>query len=137
MKKITFVKYLPFLITLFCAVNFGFGQIVAWEMDPVSGSNTGDEVTVNATTLAGGLNMSTLRRGNGIEPSALLRAFSSNNFTLNGMQSDAISNNDYIQFEVSASSGYQVSLSTLGANFRRSSTGPKSFIWKYRWHYFY
>ena len=131
MKKITFVKYLPFLITLFCAVNFGFGQIVAWEMDPVSGSNTGDEVTVNATTLAGGLNMSTLRRGNGIEPSALLRAFSSNNFTLNGMQSDAISNNDYIQFEVSASSGYQVSLSTLDANFRRSSTGPKSFIWKY------
>ena len=103
MKKITFIKNLSLLATLFCAVNFGFGQtVVAWEMN----GNNGDEVSINATTLNANLNTSTLSRGNGINPTVLNNAFSSNNYTLNGTQSDASTNNDYLQFQISALSGY-------------------------------
>jgi hypothetical protein len=128
MKKITFIKNLSLLATLFCAVNFGFGQtVVAWEMN----GNNGDEVSINATTLNANLNTSTLSRGNGINPTVLNNAFSSNNYTLNGTQSDASTNNDYLQFQISALSGYQVSLSTLDVTLRRSNTGPNTYIWKY------
>jgi hypothetical protein len=130
-KNITSIQLLSLLVTLFFAVNVGFGQIIAWEMGPSVTPNLGNEITVDATTLDGNLSISTLSRGSGIDPSGLLRAFSSANFTANGTQADAITNNEYLQFEVSASIGYQVSLSTLDATFRRSSTGPNAFIWRY------
>jgi len=128
MKKNTHIKYSAFLIAFLSVISFGFGQIVAWEFN----GNTGDEVTVNATTLDANLNMSTLSRGSGIDPSTLVNSFSSNDFTTNGSQTDAIANNDFLEFQISASVGYKVSMSTLDANFRRSaSTGPISYIWKY------
>ncbi len=127
MKKITHIKSLTFLIACFCAVSFGYGQIVAWEMN----GNAGNEATVNATTLDGNLNTSALSRGSGVNPSTFANAFSSTSFTLNGTQVDAITNSDYLQFQVSASAGFQVSLSTLDATFRRSNTGPNTFLWRY------
>ncbi len=127
MKKITYIKPIAFLITLFCVVNFSFGQVVAWEMN----GNAGSEATVNASTIASNLNTSTLSRGIGLNVSTLGNAFSSTSFTNGGVQANAIANNEYLQFQVSASSGYQVSLSTLDATFRRSSTGPNTFIWRY------
>lgn len=122
MKKITFI------ITFLLTINFSFGQIVAWDMD----TNAGSEITVNATTQDANLITSTLSRGVGINPSGLGNAFSSNNFTTVGStQATAIANNDYLQFQVSASVGYEVSLSTLDVNFRRSGTGPNNFLWQY------
>ncbi|MCW5898163.1 MAG: T9SS type A sorting domain-containing protein [Flavobacteriales bacterium] len=43
----------------------------------------------------------------------------------------AQSGNKYLQFSITANTGWQVSLSTLDANFRRSSTGPNAFQWQY------
>tara|TARA_R110002049_G_scaffold46424_7_gene134941 strand:+ start:653 stop:3115 length:2463 start_codon:yes stop_codon:yes gene_type:complete len=127
MKKITYIKSFFFLIAFLSVVSFGFGQIVAWEMD----GNAGNEVTVNATTLDGNLNMSTLSRGSGLNPRSLGDAFSSSSFTVGGTQASALTDNDYLQFQISTISGYQVSLSTLDATFRRSGNGPNSFIWRY------
>ncbi len=121
------MKRITLILVLFLITNLNYGQIVSWEMN----GNSGNEATVNATTLDANLNTSTLSRGSGINPSNLANGFSSNNFTLNGTQSDALTNNDYLEFQTSATSGYQVSLSTLDANFRRSGTGPNSFIWRY------
>lgn len=115
------------LILLICSINFGYGQIVAWEMN----SNAGNEVTVNATTLDANLNTSVLSRGSGINPDALGNTFSSNNFSVGGTQANAITNDDFLQFQVSTASGYQVSLSTLDATLRRSNTAPNTYIWKY------
>lgn len=123
MKKITF------LLAMLLAFSYGYGQIVAWSM--VSPNTVGNEVTLNARTLNPNLNMSTLRRGAGIDPANLARAFSSDDYTVGGTQTDAINNDDYIEFDISAMSTYQVSLSTLDANFRRSGTGPDTFLWRY------
>ena len=128
MKKIfTLSKPSAFFIAFLCAISFGFGQVVAWEFN----GNNGDEVTVNATTINANLNMSTLSRGSGINPTTLNDAFSSNDFTLNGTQANALTNNDYLQFQVSTQTGYQVSLSTLDVTIRRSNTGSNAYIWRY------
>jgi hypothetical protein len=115
------------LLLLGFMVTAGWGQIVAWEMAGLSGN----EVSVDATTLASGLNTSTLIRGAGLNPASLSNGFSSNDFTANGTRTDAFTNNDYLQLQISSQSGYSFSLSTLDANFRRSSTGPNVFQWQY------
>lgn len=121
MKNITLI-----LVALF-TFNFVGGQIVAWDMN----GNSGNEATVNSTTLAPNLNPSIISRGAGLSPDVLSNAYSSDTFVAAGTQSDAITNNEYLEFQVSSTTGYQVSLTTLDAVFRRSSTGPQSFIWRY------
>ncbi len=120
MKKIT--------LLIFLLINhLSFSQITAWDTNGLSGS----EATFNATTQDPNLNISTLSRGSGINPNDVANTFSSDNFTLSNSQALAITNDDYLQFNISAVSGYKVSLSSLDVNFRRSSTGPNNFLWRY------
>lgn len=121
MKKITSI------LILLLAFSFGYGQIVAWDMQ----GNAGNEVTFDATTLDANLNTSTLSRGSGINPRILSNGFSSSAFTNGGTQTDAITNSDYLEFQISASTPYEVSLSTINSTFYRSSTGPNTFLWTY------
>ncbi|MBN2867525.1 MAG: T9SS type A sorting domain-containing protein [Flavobacteriaceae bacterium] len=117
-----------FTLLIFLLINhLSFSQITAWDTNGLSGN----EVTFNATTQDPNLNISTLSRGSGINPSNLANAFSSNNFTLSNSQALAIANDDYLEFNISAISGYKVSLSSLDVNFRRPSTGPDNFLWRY------
>ncbi|WP_370225893.1 T9SS type A sorting domain-containing protein [Mesoflavibacter sp.] len=117
-----------FTLLIFLLINhLSFTQITAWDTNGLSGN----EVTFNATTQDTNLNVSTLSRGSGISPSNLADAFSSNNFTLSNSQALAIANDDYLQFNISAVSGYKLSLSSLDVNFRRSNTGPDNFLWRY------
>ncbi|WP_417557394.1 T9SS type A sorting domain-containing protein [Mesoflavibacter zeaxanthinifaciens] len=120
MKKIT--------LLIFLLINhLSFSQITAWDTNGLSGS----EATFNATTQDPNLNISTLSRGSGINPNDVANTFSSDNFTLSNSQALAITNDDYLEFNISAVSGYKVSLSSLDVNFRRSSTGPDNFLWRY------
>ncbi|WP_407516040.1 hypothetical protein KFZ70_05760 [Tamlana fucoidanivorans] len=121
------MKKTTLLIVLILLFRLGFGQIVAWDMD----GNNGDEVTFQDTTHDLGLIISTLSRGSGLTPRQLTNAFSSGNFTVNGSQADALSNNDYLEFQISATNGYRVSLYTLDVNLRRTATGPEFFLWQY------
>ncbi|WP_203256475.1 T9SS type A sorting domain-containing protein [Hyunsoonleella ulvae] len=127
------MKKIILILTLILVANLSYGQIVAWSMvPPAQPTNTaGNEVTLDATTLDLNLNMSTLRRGSGINPSSLARSFSSSSYTAGGTITDAITNNEYIEFDISAAPTYQVSLSTLDVNFRRSNQGPTTFLWTY------
>ena len=103
-----------------------WGQILTWNFTGATGSET----TVTSTTKDVNLNASTLSRGSGVVATALANAFSSSTWNVT-TEALAISGNRYLQFTVSAASGYQVSLSTLDAWFRRSSTGPNAFQWQY------
>lgn len=102
-------------------------QILSWQLNGAAGN----EVSVPATTLQTGLLTSALGRGSGLNPSGLVNAFSSTNFTANGDKADAIANGRFIHFTVQAATGYSVSLQTLNARFRRSATGPNVFRWQY------
>lgn len=123
-----FLNLRTILLFLLLLSFYGRGQIIAWEMDGLSGN----EVTINATTNNTNLNVSSLVRGSGLNVSALPNAFSSTNYTNTGNEADALTNNKYLEFTISPKSGYAVSLTTLDVNFRRSSSGPNSFRWKYR-----
>ena len=107
--------------------NVLLNKIVAF--DP-AGQN-GNEVTFDATTLNSRLNNSILTRGAGIIPSFLLDAFSSKDYVAGGVKTDATGNDEYMQFEIEALPGYNVSLGTLDYNLRRSITGPNVYQWQY------
>jgi hypothetical protein len=101
-------------------------QILAWNFTSAAGS----EPSFNATTVNENLNGSSITRGNGLTATGLANAFSASGWNVPS-EADAITNNKYFEFSINAKSGYKVSLSTLDAYFRRSSTGPNIFQWKY------
>ncbi|MFZ4401263.1 MAG: hemoblobin-interacting domain-containing protein [Bacteroidales bacterium] len=103
--------------------------IIAWQFgNPAA---LGTEVTYNSTTNNSNLNTSILSRGNGITATALARGFSANAWDVSGTKTTAENTNEYFQFTVNAKTSYKVSLSTLDATLRRTSTGPNAYIWKY------
>lgn len=103
--------------------------LVAWQFG--SPASTGDEATYNATTNNTNLNTVILSRGGGITATTLARGFSSNAWDINATKPTAVSTNEYYQFSIQAKANYKVSLTTLNATLRRSSTGPNAYIWKY------
>lgn len=127
------MKKIIVLIVFFFVVTMSFGQIVGWRMDFPGNANdaAGNEITLDATVLDPNLNMSTLSRGAGINVSPLARAFSSTGYQVNGTQATALANDEYMEFQISAMAGFEVSLATLDVNFRISNKGPTNFLWRY------
>jgi hypothetical protein len=111
-----------------------FGQIIAWEFS----ANSGGEASVNSTTTNANLTVSTISRGSAlsIPPSGGNRF--TGTFDAVGYSTSAstlaasITAQDYFQFTISAAANFKVSLSSLDANFLRSSTNaPSNFQWQY------
>ena len=123
-KKLSFFVLAAFFV-LMISVSIN-AQIIAFETNGLAGN----EATINSTTTAANLNVSTLSRGAGANPTALANSFNSTSFDSADI-AGAIAANDYLQFTVSPQSGFRVSLSTLNANFRRTSTGPTIFQYQY------
>ena len=130
MKKIATLRALGLSITAFIGVlgtaSTSQAQIAAWELD----GKSGDEATVNATTVDANLATPVLSRGAGVTASALGNSFSSSGWYVSNLAT-AVSGNKYFQFAIGAQAGYKASLSTLDVNFRRSGTGPNKFQWQY------
>jgi hypothetical protein len=121
-------RSLLFTVALFFGNVCSYGQTIAgWQLFGA----LGNETTINASTLDSNLNPSTLIRLNGATSSSLGNAFSSSNYTTNGTQADAVANNKGFAFTINALGGFQASLSTLNARFRRSASGPNAFAWYY------
>ncbi len=140
-KKVTYRLYAWGATTT--AGTFAFGRLAGDDLvftgtvtpniivafDP-AGEN-GDQVTFNATTLNANLQNSILSRGAGINPSFLLDAFSANDYVVGGNKANAVSDQEYFQFEVESDPGYEIFLGFLDANLRRSGTGPNAYQWQY------
>ena len=106
--------------------HFASSQILAWDFNGAAGNET----SLASTTTNANLASSSVTRGSGVVATALANAFSANSWD-NASLAVAITNNDYFQFTVTVNTGFTVSLSTLDAAFRRSSTGPNAFQWQY------
>lgn len=124
--KIISPKILCLCLCVWLWNNTLYSQILAWDFN----GNTGSETTVNATTVDPNLNVSTLYRSGGISATNLNNTFAATNFTTNGGFFNAFYN-EYLEFQISATCGYTVSLSTLDVNFRRTNKAPSSFRWLY------
>ncbi|MFZ4413342.1 MAG: endonuclease [Bacteroidales bacterium] len=105
------------------------GPILAWQFgNPAS---LGNDTTYNATTNNSNINTSSLLRGSGINPSSLVRSYSSTSWNASSTKADAVINNEYIGFIFHPKTGYKISLTSLDATLRRSSTAPNFYIWKF------
>jgi len=103
------------------------GAMLAWDFINQAGSQASN----TPTSVAANLNSTvTITRGS-VNTSASGSTFNATNFTSGGDSTDAVAVNKYLQFTVNASSGYNVNLNSIDVNFRKSATGPSSFIWKY------
>lgn len=128
MKKVFTLKCVLLLSVLFLSTKSN-AQIIGWQFgNPAS---TGSEVSYDATTINSNLNTSVLSRGAGITASALARGFSSSNFSVSGTKANAVSTNQFYTFSITPKTNFKVSLSTLNATLRRSSTGSNAYIWMY------
>ena len=114
-------------------VNRSSGQIIAWEFN----GNAGSETSVTSTTTNANLNISTIGKGSGLANpgggNAFTGSFGAVGYTTGTTSlSTAISSNEYLEFTISAKPNFKVSLSTLDANFLRSTgNAPTTFQWQY------
>ncbi len=123
-----FFLTLSLLLNCFVLTYSSHAQILAWDLD----GNTGGEATVSPTTTDPNLGATVLSRGPGIAPStALNNAFGASGYNLNFNLATAFANQDYIEFQVAPDAGYQMSLSTLDANFVRVFGAPLLHVWMY------
>lgn len=109
-------------------------QILGWQFgNPAS---AGNEASYNATTVHPNLEVSTLVRGTGLEPSSFQRGFSSrlpagSTATL-GNRATAVNNDLYLELKVKAKEGYYTSLAVINAKLRRSGKSPSGgYVWMY------
>lgn len=99
----------------------------AWDFN----GNAGNEVSVAPVTIAPHLQPILLSRGAGLTPAALANSFNSTGWTSTNSLTDAIANNDYLEWAIQPQSGFVTALHQLSVSFRRSGTGPDRFQWRY------
>ncbi|MEL1236973.1 MAG: hypothetical protein VXA61_09890, partial [Candidatus Neomarinimicrobiota bacterium] len=108
---------LTLLLSFFLIIEYGFSQIAAYS----GKSSPSATASSNASATA-------LSRGAGLG-TASGSSFNSNNWTTTSTAGDAITNNDYIEWALTANSGYTVNVTSIEIDYDRSSSGPsKVFI---------
>lgn len=104
--------------------------VLSWRFD--SPATTGTESTINSTYTNSNLQISVLSRGAGLNTgSGFARSFSSSSGTQHNLKANAVTRNEYFQFEVQAKPGFSVSLATIDAKMGRTATGSKSYRWAF------
>lgn len=86
----------------------------------------GNETSVEPNFSESGITGSAIIRGSGLSAASNADRFNSNNWTL----SDSPDENDYLEFSLTPSSGYSISVSELIIKHQRSATGPTRMILK-------
>ncbi len=121
-------KYLLLVFgLLFFHSTSSYGQLFGWDTFGLLGS----EASISPTFANGNLTTTAIVRNGGLTASALGNAFSSATFTATGTKVDAETNNRGLSFTVQVNAGFTMSLTTLDAKFRRSTSGPNTFGWYY------
>lgn len=87
------------------------------------GSN-GDEASWPSSYEAAGVQQSTITRGAGVTAAANADRFNSKNWTTGA----SLVSNDYLEFTITPSTGYSVTITDITLQHQRSSTGPKTFV---------
>lgn len=100
---------------------------IAWDFN----GNAGNEISVAPITIDPNLSPVLLQRGAGLNAASLANSFNSSGWTMSNSLLDAIGNNDFLEWVLQPQSGFVSSLHQLTATFRRSSTGPDHFQWRY------
>jgi hypothetical protein len=120
-------KTLLLVLFVVAGINAGFCQIAAWNNNALTGVTYG---SISATTLNPNLETAVLSRGDGVVATSLGGGYASSGW-VDADLAGAIANKRYYQATLISKNGYSISLSTLDAKLRRTSTGPNTYIWRY------
>lgn len=114
-------------------------NLLAWDL---STSNNGaradgNEVSINSNITKSSLNVSSLKRGAGLnaDPAynvTLQRGFTAVSSNVVTTLEEAVSYGNYFSFDVSPKENVLVSLKALHVNIRRSTTGGNRYLWRYK-----
>ena len=94
------------------------GQIAAWDFTGAGGNTTFSAITFDSKLLSTG-SYRDITRGPGASSSSAMNSFRSTGFKNDGIN---LSNTDYFQITLSAMPGYEISLSTIDANFNGTAS---------------
>ncbi|MEW4923180.1 T9SS type A sorting domain-containing protein [Algibacter sp. 2305UL17-15] len=124
MKKIICLKLPAFLIAIFSAVSFGYGQSIFTNSvtgtDPglTSPYTTGQIVNANITATG-------ISRGSGITGRA-----ANNRYNAINWNSPSIDNTDYFEFTLSPNALYEIDFVSFVYTGQASGTGPTNFVFR-------
>lgn len=96
-------------------------QLVVFSLDGASG----DEVSLSSDAVPANAAVSDLVRGGGVSPASGASAFAARSWALGGFEGD-----DYFGFSIEPNEGFQLELSTLEFDERRSGSGIRA--WEVR-----
>lgn len=127
------MKYLTALILSALLTTSARGQmtLIAWE---VTGQSSYGTQGLAASAVATGITNSTgLTRGSGVTTSGTAAANAWGGTGWNyATAAEALAANVYVTFGLTVNTSYSTSLSGIGLNYRRSSTGPQNAQWDYQ-----
>lgn len=112
------LKLLFITFALFVGVGTSYGQILTFEFSALAG----DETTATSNYNNANLTTSTISRGTGLTTSANTERFSATSWAVTSI-ANAITGNDYMQFTITPTSGYQFNVSSMVIQWQRSGTG--------------
>jgi hypothetical protein len=108
------------LILCFCALTFGFGQIITFDFVGLAGN----EVSANSNFNDPNLSVSTITRGSGLTAANNAGRFNAINWAVTSI-ANAVAGNDYMEFTITPNTSYEFEVTTIDVNFQRSGTGPR------------
>lgn len=116
------MKYKLVLIALLCSF-FSWGQILTFDFAGLAGT----EATANSNFNDPNLTASTISRGAGLTTGANADRFNALNWAT-GSIANAVTGNNYMQFTITPSAGYEFSVSSVVIQLQRSGTGPSAIV---------
>jgi hypothetical protein len=113
------MKFKKILLVVLLFVNFcSFGQILTFDFVGLAGN----EATAVSNSNDANLTTSTISRGAGLTTGTNADRFNATNWALTSI-ANAVTGNNYMEFTITPTAGYQFSVSSIVVNWQRSSTG--------------
>lgn len=113
------MKFKKLLLVVLLFVNFcSFGQILTFDFAGLTGS----EATAVSNSNDANLTTSTISRGAGLTASGNTDRFNATDWAVTSI-ANAVTGNDYMEFTITPTVGYQFSVSSIVVNWQRSATG--------------
>lgn len=102
--------------------------ITGWRFDSYLGTTSGN---LSASSVDSNLESAVLARGAGFTPAGLNFGYVSLTTLMGATKEAAITNNEYFELSLKAKAGYKASLASLVYKYRRNSSGPTNYKWRY------
>lgn len=118
------IRILLFVIALFTvSTSTSYGQILTFDFAGLVGS----EVSANSNFNNPNLNSSTITRGAGLTATGNGDRFNANNWAATSI-ANAVTGNDYMEFTITPTAGFEFSVSSILIQLQRTSTGPSAIV---------